>query len=440
MVSASFGVEPDGRSIPISREWSPTSLNPSALNLLGDEEANGTTASAAMQVMLTCLGIAALTMPHLFAQVGWGLGIAVLAVPAAMSCLSMRQIVLLGEASGQKGMASAFAPHLGGKIGMLLSGILLVLCELIVAAGLAIPCDILPTLSSDIAWLPEVSKETVGIAIVCLSAIASLAKDLSVLDRVLKPSILLFIYLMLSVVVSAGMHGASSEMQFVVWEHPEGSLNRRLMTALATTSSAFGAEAAILAIYFNTAPQFRKPIEDFNLKVIDVPMLLLFLIYVVFGFAGYSEYGSEVESNLLKTMESDWWAQISKIGLSVVNIFRVPLFNIVQWYTVLDLMPCLDTLGKLGFGLGRTVVLTFLNVVSLLLFLFLSDFGKVLGFLGGGCAIPICTLLPGFAWLMARYCSGSPLQGSYRMMDGPAFVILAFMSVFYVVNMAPFFE
>lgn len=440
MVSESFGLEAERRTVAVvnTNSWPQSAL--SVLETPGNEDATGTTASAAMQVMLTCLGIAALTMPHLFAQVGWGLGILILAVPASISCLSMRQIVLLAEASGEKGMAGAFSPHLGGKIGIILSTILFLLCELIVAASLAIPCDILPKLSTEIEWLPELSREAVGVFIVLGAGIAGLAKDLSALDRVLKPSISLFIYLMLYVVLRSCVHGTSNDMEIIVWEASGSSLTTRVMHSFSTAAAAFGAEAAISAIYANTAPQFRKPISSFATKVIDFPMLLLLVIYVVFGFAGYSEYGEGVESNLLKTMGNEWSSQVAKIGLSFVNIFRVPLFNVVQWYTVLDIVPSFGKLEVIGFGFGRCLVLSCMNLASLGIYLFSSDLGKVLGFLGGGFAIPVCTLLPGAAWLAARYCSDHRLLGSYQAMDVFSVIVLIPMLAFYIFNMVSFFQ
>lgn len=458
MTSQSFGLEANRRNIrswslgspqlgpsgdPVNHSWTPGSVpirNPSEDGHCIDEDATGTTVSAQMQVMLTCLGIAALTIPHLFAQVGWGLGVFILALPAAMSCLSMRQIVFLGEASGQKGMASAFSPHLGGKVGVLLSWILFLLCEFIVAACMAIPCDIVPHLSEDIEWFPAVSKEVVGLLIVAGAGFCAFAKDLSALDRLLKPSIILIIYLMCTVVVRALMNSEGHKLEFVVLERPESSFSKRAFDCLSTGMAAFGAECAILAIYANTEPQFRRPIEVFSNKVIDAPMLLMLLIYIVFGFAGYSEYGANVEANLLKTMGSEWWATIARLGLSLVNAFRVPLFNIVQWYTVLDLIPGLQKIENDPSGLGRALVLTSMNALSLGLLLFLADFGKVMGFLGGVLGVPIFTLLPGSAWLAARFCSSSRLEGSHRIKDVIAVVIMFLMSLFYLSNLATLFR
>ena len=82
------------------------------------EEAVGTTSSGTMQVLLVCLGLSCLTIPHIFAKVGWGLGAVIICIPAATSCVSMRTLVHLGDAARAKGMVGAFSPHLGEYVGL----------------------------------------------------------------------------------------------------------------------------------------------------------------------------------------------------------------------------------------------------------------------------------------------------------------------------------
>jgi amino acid permease len=409
-------------------------------------EGCGTTASAAMQVMLTCLGMAALTIPHLFAQVGWLLGTLILTTPSAISCLSMRQIVFLGKAAGGNGMAGAFAPHLGNNIGRVISISLFLLCEFIVASLMAIPCDVFPILSEELLQWHGISENVVGLAILLGAGLAAFAKDLSALDALLKPSFIFVIYLMVAVVGSAFTHDIT-EIEPFVWKGRSQSFGKRSLDSLSTAVAAFGAECAIMAIFTNTAPKNREPVERWVSKVIDLPMLILLIIYVVFGFAGCAEFGANVESNLLKTMGSETWAIVAKIGLSFVNVFRIPLFNVVQWYTLLELCPGLKKrLGRrnasVWLGLVRPLVLTILNIVSLLLLLCLSDFGKVVGLLGGVLGVPVFTLLPGAAWLSARFYSTTEtrLNGSYPKMDVLTVVVMAFMIVFYVANLSLLFE
>jgi len=314
-----------------------------------------------------------------------------------------------------------------------------ILCEFIVAATVAIPCDILPKLGQEVMWIPDMSRHSVGLILLLGAALAGFASDLSALDKMLKPAISLIVYLMVYVVCNSILNGAGNEIEFIVLEHPTLSFRKRVLDAFSTAMAAYGAECAILAIYFNTAPQCRTPIETWSNKVIDIPMWILFFMYVVFGVAGYSEYGEGVQANLLNTMGTETWSIIAKLGLSLVNAFRVPLFNTVQWYTALDLFPVLAKYEKAWCGAVRSLVLTCMNCVSLMLYLGLSDFGRVLSIIGGILGMPIFTLLPGFTWLVARYMSHNPIGGSHWIMDISSIIIIITISIVYAFNVASYF-
>ena len=310
----------------------------------------------------------------------------------------------------------------------------------IVSACMAIPVDIVPSLSKQVTWLPTVSREVVGLALVLAAGLAAFVKDLSILDRVLKPAILLIIYLMLLVVMRAFFEDVSPEMKMVVWEHPNQSLSRRLMDSLSLAMVAFGAEPAILTIRAQTSPGSKWPVEGFMTKVIDRPMLILLAIYFVFGLSGYSEFGASVEANLLVAMGNDFWSIIASFGLAFVNSLKVPLFNVVQWDMILDVFPAMQKIEDHMYGLGRALVVSAMNGVSLGLLLLLSDFGSIMGYMGGVLGIPVFLLLPCVVWLTARSCSRAPLEGRHTAVDALAAFILVVMSGFYVVNLTTLFK
>ncbi|CAE8615428.1 unnamed protein product [Polarella glacialis] len=376
---------------------------------------NATPLSSAVSLLATALGTGVLTLPYVASQSGPGQFLAVLAVMAYATDVSL---ILLIEVSRATGLSSlgAITGLLFGSVGsssfqLMISSVLF----LALTAMQRVVLDLLPMFLEELGDLPRASLSPFAVSLVvnvfvCIACLSKSFHRLRFASGAALACLLPFMASLARKALAAALDPATAAPR----PTSESASLRGFCLAPPLLASAFGCHFGLLDISAELQPQHRDSIY----AVIHwISLVLLPAAYVVVPLAGVSLFGADTAENILQEFQGDRAMELARGVLSLTNALRMPLIVMPLQVLLGDMLKTWSPAGgskhKAGLLLVEAAGVPLLLISSLVAARQMHTLARVLGVLGGTCGVLSCYCLPGMLYL-ALSRQGYPSSARFR--------------------------
>jgi len=336
----------------------------------------GTQWTAAVNLIASCMGCGLLTLPCAFANCGWFLGTVLLAIAAALSDVTLNYIADAARASRSAIYEDNVGHLMGDRWRQVTNWIQMLNLFPACVALICVFRDSLPPLivlftgAADTIWSDPYI--VCAIAMICVYPLCLLPSTTS-LSYTSTLSIFCLLYFVGCLIVKYVHHDGP-------WMHPSVVAIKAqpggLLQSFCLFVLSFAGHSNFSKVYMDMHTSSRPHIR----RVVHLSIFgAVFALYICTGLLGYFVFGSAVDGDVLLEFPPSLAVQISRAGLAITSLCRVPLMmmplqlavdkrlascKVVIPSALLTLLLCLGSCAIAGLGCRLDGVLTLLGCTS----------------------------------------------------------------------------
>lgn len=348
--------------------------------------------SSCTSLTKTMLGTGILSMPSVFATIGYLPGIALLLTAMILSAIGQFLLVLAAKASNKDGDVSILdcCEHIHPYISLLFDLAIALKSMGVSASYLIVIGDSMVELIHNHSPYGILQNRILWISLAMLIIVPlSLKRSMDALRKTSIAGVFVTIYLVIIAAINFLKHGSSPSIDLI-----NSSSWNNLINSFAVFVFGFTCHQNVFPVYNES----RDKSNMYMLRVITASTGFTAAIYLPFTLLSYFSFGRESQGNIFNNYEKTWIVNIGRGLLTLLAAFTIPLQMIPFRKSVIDMMSVIGIRTDREQS-EKTVTLIALTT-AYLISIMVVDLKSVIAIIGHSAGIPVCYFLPSVLYLL----------------------------------------